>query len=139
MRACIATGEHGKWQKQGAWAETCFRWTPDDEPWAWELERGKKTWRVPVRDPVIANDRELLHALALGGNGLLYTLDAVIVGHLARRRLCLILEAYAPTIPGLFLYFPSRAHVSPALRAFVAVARRVAGVAAQAGRRSSSF
>jgi hypothetical protein len=29
-------------------------------------------------------------------------------------------------VPGLFLYFPSRAQVSPALRAFVDVAREAA-------------
>jgi DNA-binding transcriptional LysR family regulator len=103
----------------------CFRWAPDSEPWAWELERGKKTWRVPVRGPVITNDRELIRALALGGTGLLYTLDAVIADELARGRLRVVLEQYAPVVPGLFLYFPSRAQVSPALRAFVAVAREM--------------
>jgi hypothetical protein len=30
-------------------------------------------------------------------------------------------------VPGFFLYFPSRAQVSPALRAFVDVARELAG------------
>lgn len=105
----------------------CSRWAPEGEPFAWELERGKKTWRVPVRGPVITNDRELLHALALGGSGLLYTLEAVIADDLARGRLRVVLEAYAPSVPGLFLYFPSRAQVSPALRAFVAVAREVTG------------
>lgn len=104
----------------------CTRWTPDAEPFAWELERGKKTWRVPVRGPVSTNDRELLRALALAGHGLLYTLEAMIADDLARGRLRAVLEPYAPSVPGLFLYFPNRAQVSPALRAFVAVAREVA-------------
>src|SRR5205085_2211254 len=99
------------------------RWTNDAEPFAWELERGKKTWRIPVRGPVIANDRELLHALALAGKGLLYTLEAFIGDDVARGRLRIVLEQYAPTVPGLFLYFPSRAQLSPALRAFVTMAR----------------
>ncbi len=99
------------------------RWTNDAEPFAWELERGKKTWRVPVRGPVITNDRELLHALAIAGKGLLYTLEAVIADDVARGRLRIILEPYASTVPGLFLYYPSRSQISPALRAFVAMAR----------------
>jgi hypothetical protein len=37
-----------------------------------------------------------------------------------------VLEPYAPEVPGLFLYFPSRAQVSPAFKAFVDVARQVA-------------
>lgn len=104
----------------------CARWKPDAEPFAWEFERGKKTWRVPVRGPIITNDRELLRALALAGHGLLYALEAVIADDLARGRLRLVLEPYASTVPGLFLYFPSRAQVSPALRALVALAREIA-------------
>src|SRR5688572_13106705 len=36
-----------------------------------------------------------------------------------------VLEPYAPEVPGLFLYFPSRAQLSPALKVFVEVARAV--------------
>jgi DNA-binding transcriptional LysR family regulator len=104
----------------------CVRLTPDGEPFPWELERRKKTWRVPVRGPVVTNDRELLYALAIGGRGLLYTWEALVADDLARGRLRVVLEAYAPTVPGLFLYFPGRAQVSPALRAFVSVAREMA-------------
>ncbi len=104
----------------------CTRRTPDAEPFAWELERGKKTWRVPVRGPVTTNDWELLHALALAGHGLLYVMEAMIADDLARGRLRPVLESYASSVPGLFLYFPNRAQVSPALRAFVTVAREVA-------------
>ncbi len=38
-------------------------------------------------------------------------------------RLRIVLEPYAPEVPGLYLYFPKRSQVSPALRAFVEVAR----------------
>jgi hypothetical protein len=38
----------------------------------------------------------------------------------------LVLEPYAATVPGLFLYFPSRAQLSPALKAFVGAARELA-------------
>jgi DNA-binding transcriptional LysR family regulator len=100
-----------------------IRWNATGEPWAWELERGKKTWRVPVRGPVITNDFELRRALALSSVGLLYTLEPKITDDLASGRLRVVLAPYAPEVPGLFLYFPSRAQVSPALKAFVAVAR----------------
>lgn len=35
-------------------------------------------------------------------------------------------EGYAATVPGLFLYFPSRAQSSPALRLFVRTAKELA-------------
>jgi DNA-binding transcriptional LysR family regulator len=95
-------------------------------PWPWELERGKKTWRVPVRGPVMTNDQTLRRQLALSGVGLLYSLEPLVADDLARGRLRVVLEPYSPAVPGLFLYFPSRAQVSPALRAFVEVAREMA-------------
>jgi DNA-binding transcriptional LysR family regulator len=96
-------------------------------PWPWELERGKKTFRVPVRGPVTTNDHALRRLLATAGVGLLYTLEPLIADDIARGRLRVVLEPYAPAVPGLFLSFPSRAQVSPALRAFVEVAREIAG------------
>jgi DNA-binding transcriptional LysR family regulator len=100
-----------------------FRFSPTGEPAAWELERGKKTWRVPIRGPVTTNDHALTRTLALAGVGLLYALEPSIADEVARGRLRVVLEAYAPDVPGLFLYFPSRAQLSPAFRAFLDVAR----------------
>lgn len=103
----------------------CIRLSRHGEPMAWELERGKKSWRVPVRGHVTTNDMELMRSLALSGVGLYYGLEPMIADDLANGRLRLVLERYAPEVPGLFLYFPSRAQESPALKAFVEVARRV--------------
>lgn len=100
--------------------------------YAWELERGKKTWRVPVQGPVTTNDADLMRMLAVAGVGLVYLLDAQLDDDLRRGRLRVVLEPYAAAVPGFFLYFPSRAQVSPALRAFVSVAREVMGDAAKA-------
>jgi DNA-binding transcriptional LysR family regulator len=94
--------------------------------YAWELERGKKTWRVPVQGSVTTNDTLLMRHLALAGTGLLYTFEPEIAEDLRRGRLRLVLEPYAAAVPGFFLYFPNRSQVSPAFRAFVDVAREVA-------------
>lgn len=102
-----------------------IRFAPTGEPWAWELERGKKVWRMPVRGPVITNNFDLIRKLALAGIGLLYILESSIADELSHGLLRVVLEPYAPTVPGLFLYYPSRAQVSPALKAFVEVAREV--------------
>jgi DNA-binding transcriptional LysR family regulator len=97
--------------------------------YAWELERGKKAWRVPVEGPVTTSDPELMRQLAVAGVGLLYAFEPHIEDELRRGRLRLVLEPYAAAVPGFFLYFPSRAQVSPAFRAFVDVAREMAGQA----------
>jgi DNA-binding transcriptional LysR family regulator len=102
-----------------------IRFEAGEKPFAWELERGKKTWRVPVRGAVTTNDFELTRLLAVAGVGLCYALEPTIADELSCARLRIVLEQYAPAVPGLFLYFPSRAQVSPALKAFVDVARQV--------------
>jgi DNA-binding transcriptional LysR family regulator len=93
--------------------------------YAWELERGKRSWRVPVQGPITTNDPGLMRALAVAGAGLVYAFEPQIADELRRGSLRLVLEPYAAAVPGFFLYFPSRAQVSPALRAFVAMAREV--------------
>ncbi len=109
-----------------------IRTSPGGARYAWELERGKKGWRVPVQGPVTTNDSDLMRLLAVAGVGLVYLLDAQLADDLRRGALQIVLEPYAAAVPGLFLYFPSRAQVSPALRAFVSVARELAGEATKA-------
>lgn len=98
------------------------RFSRTGELYAWELERGKRNWRIPVRGPVVTNDPALRLSLALAGVGLTYTFEPILAREIAKKRLRVVLEAYAPRVPGLFLYFPSRAQISPAFRAFADMA-----------------
>lgn len=91
--------------------------------YAWELERGQRTWRVPVRGCVITNDGTLMVRLAEEGLGMIYALEPLIEEPLRAGRLRRVLEDFAPTVPGFFLYYPSRAQRSPTLRLFVDVVR----------------
>jgi DNA-binding transcriptional LysR family regulator len=94
--------------------------------YAWELERGRKNWRVPVRGGVVTNDHLLCVSLAAAGMGLAYAFEPAVVEHLRAGRLVPVLEEYSPTVPGYFLYFPSRAQRSGPLRLFVEVAKELA-------------
>jgi DNA-binding transcriptional LysR family regulator len=94
--------------------------------YAWELEREKRTWRVPVRGGiVVTTDGRLMLSLVENGLGLAYVVEPSIEEHLRDGRLRCVLEAFAPSVPGFFLYFPSRSQSSSALRAFVEVAKEV--------------
>ena len=112
----------------------CMRPSSSGARYAWELERGKKTWRIPVQGPVTTNDPELMRLLAVDGVGLTYAFEPVITDDLRRGSLRLVLAPFAAAVPGFFLYFPSRAQVSPALRAFVDVAREIADSARKRSR-----
>jgi len=102
-----------------------IRASPRGARYAWELERGKRSWRVPVQGQVTTNDMQLMRRLAVAGVGLIYIFEPVIADELRRGSLRLVLEPYAAAVPGFFLYFPSRSQVSPAFRAFVDVAREL--------------
>jgi DNA-binding transcriptional LysR family regulator len=94
--------------------------------YAWELERGRRTWRLPVRGGVVSNDIALTVSLAELGLGLVYTLEPMVAAQLRDKRLQLVLEAYSATVPGFFLYFPSVARRSAPLRLFVEASKELA-------------
>jgi len=94
--------------------------------YAWELERGRKSWRVPVRGGVVTGDSQVMLSLAESGAGLTYAFEPMVREQLRTGRLKVVLEAYAPTVPGFFLYFPSRAQRSPPLRLFIEAAKVLA-------------
>jgi DNA-binding transcriptional LysR family regulator len=94
--------------------------------YGWELERGRRAWRVPVRGGVVTNESRLRISLAEDGLGLAYVMEPIVEEQLRRGRLRVVLEPYAATVPGFFLYFPSRARSSPALRLFVEAAKELA-------------
>jgi DNA-binding transcriptional LysR family regulator len=94
--------------------------------YAWELERGRRTWRVPVRGGVVTNDSRVMQSLAESGAGLTYAFEPEARERLRKGRLKVVLEAYAPTVPGFFLYFPSRARSSAPLRLFIEAAKEFA-------------
>jgi DNA-binding transcriptional LysR family regulator len=94
-------------------------------PYVWELERGRRNWRVPVRGGVATNDHMTSAALAAEGLGLAYALEPAVQEQLRSGRLVVVLEAYAPTVPGFFLYYPSRAQRSGPLRLFIETAKEL--------------
>ena len=95
--------------------------------YSWELERGRKTWRIPVRGGLSTNDDMAGAALAVEGGGLAYVQEPVVQEQLNSGRLVRVLEDYAPTVPGFFLYYPSRARRSKPLSLFIEAAKELAG------------
>jgi DNA-binding transcriptional LysR family regulator len=94
--------------------------------YAWELERGRRTWRVPVRGGVVTDDGLLAVSLAEKGAGLAYAFEPSVQEQLRTRTLQRVLEPYAATIAGFSLYFPSRTQRSAPLRLFVEAAKELA-------------
>lgn len=85
----------------------------------WEVERRGRKTTVDVDGDVIADDVDLLVALAREGVGLAYVADALVERDIAEGRLERVLEPYLSPGEGLFLYFPARTQHQPKLRALV--------------------
>jgi DNA-binding transcriptional LysR family regulator len=113
-----------------------FRSATTGSLYAWELERGRRTWRIPVRGSVVVNDGLFCAAWAEQALGLAYVIEPLVGEQLGSGRLRRVLEPYAATVPGLFLYYPSRAQSSEALRLFVDTARELVGKRTAAKARS---
>ncbi len=113
-----------------------FRSSTTGSLYAWELERGRRTWRVPVRGSLVGNDGLLCASWAEQGLGLAYAMEPLVEQQLRTGALRRVLEPYAAVVPGFFLYYPSRAQSSAPLRLFVETLRELTGKASAAKRRS---
>jgi DNA-binding transcriptional LysR family regulator len=85
----------------------------------WELEQGRRRWRIPVRGPLISNDLALMLRLVLAGGGLAYLFEPSVREVLRRGALVQVLERFTQPGTVLSLYFPARSRSSPILRAFI--------------------
>ena len=93
---------------------------------AWEFERGRKRWRVPVRGGILSNDSEANAFFALQGLGLAYAFEPTVTSLVRGGQLTCVLEPFSPTVPGFFLYYPNRAQRSTPLKLFVETAKELA-------------
>jgi DNA-binding transcriptional LysR family regulator len=100
------------------------RW-PSGALYRWDFEKRRKEIAVDVAGPFTFDRDGLTITAALAGAGLAYVSLHAVQADLARGRLVRALADWTPAYPGLRLYYPSRRHIRPALRAFVAVLREV--------------
>lgn len=100
----------------------------------WRLLASGRPVDMAVTGPMIANDFPTILGAALAGVGLAQVPEPIALAYVASRALEEILPAYAPRIPGVFLYFSERRQVMPKLRAFIEHVKanpvRVAGLRA---------
>ena len=86
---------------------------------AWSFLKGNKTIDAIVSGPFIANDFSTILGAAVEGLGLAQLPAPIAAGPVRARKLVRVLESFAPMVPGVFLYYPSRRQMLPKLRAFI--------------------
>ena len=103
-------------------SHACINWRCPGSGRIAEWQFGSQDTRmdVAVAGPLVANQQDLVVAAALEGLGICYVYDeAGVTGAIAQGQLRRVLADWSPTLPGLYLYYPSARHMRPALRAFI--------------------
>jgi len=85
----------------------------------WSFEGQQGAIEIAVSGPFIANDFPTVLGAAVKGVGLAQVPEPVAADAIGAGKLLEVLAPFAPTAPGVFLYYPSRRQVMPKLRAFI--------------------
>jgi DNA-binding transcriptional LysR family regulator len=85
----------------------------------WSFVNGNEAVEVIVSGPLIANDVPTLVGAAVAGLGLAQVPEPIAADAVKAGKLVHVLQAFAPTAPGVFLYYPGHRQMMPKLRAFI--------------------
>ena len=91
---------------------------------SWEFERNGEIVRISPTGPLITTVTELEVAMAVAGLGILCTFEDFVRKQLASGELVEVLDEWAQSFSGPFLYYASRRHMPAPLRAFVDFIKR---------------
>jgi DNA-binding transcriptional LysR family regulator len=85
----------------------------------WVFTRGNQHTEVAVEGSLVANDLDMLLSTTLEGVGIGYLPEPIVARYLAQGRLVTLLEGWSRTLPGVFLYHPSRRQTPMPLLVFL--------------------
>lgn len=99
---------------------SCIRYRfPSGTMFDWEFEKDGEAIDIEVNGPITLDNQELMAEAALQGCGLAYVWDARVKQHLESGALIRCLGDWCAPNNNLFLYYPSRRHLSAGLRAVI--------------------
>ncbi|WP_076864986.1 LysR family transcriptional regulator [Bradyrhizobium mercantei] len=85
----------------------------------WSLNDNGRSIELTVSGSFIGHDFPTLVGAALEGVGLAQVPAPLITGAVKEKKLVRVLEPFATTTPGVFLYYPGHRQILPKLRAFI--------------------
>lgn len=87
--------------------------------YAWEFEKDGAKVAFQPTGPLSLDDHELMTQAALGGVGLAYVWENRVEPYLSSGELIQVLDAWTQPEEPLYLYYPSRRHMSAGFRALI--------------------
>jgi DNA-binding transcriptional LysR family regulator len=85
----------------------------------WEFERDGEIIRIDPPSPMITNSLDMAKSAALEGIGIICTFGECLEKEITSGELLPVLEEWSAPFSGPFIYYPSRKHMPPPLRAFL--------------------
>ena len=92
---------------------------------SWTFVKGNEAIEAIVSGPLIAHDLPTILGAACEDLGLAQVPAPLAAGQVRSEKLVEVLEPFAPTVPGVFLYYPGHHEMAPKLRAFVEHLKRL--------------
>jgi DNA-binding transcriptional LysR family regulator len=104
----------------------CIRFrAPNGSLFPWRFGKDGQVFEANVKGSLAINDAALAQRSVVDGVGLLYTALPYAASDLAKGRVVsLLTEWTAPSLAGLFLYYPSRRQIRPPLKALIDFLRK---------------
>lgn len=96
-----------------------FRLPWDGTVQTWILKKGSEETEIAVEGSFTVNDADLMMSAALDGVGIAVLPEPMIATHVAAGRLVVLLDGWCRTVPGYYLYHPSRRQTPMPLQAFL--------------------
>lgn len=91
--------------------------------YAWELQKGRKEYKVRVEGQMMLNGMYQVLTAAIEGVGLAFVPEDVAKPHIAAGKLIQVLDEWCPMFTGFHLYYPSRRQHSRAMALLVEALR----------------
>jgi len=104
-----------------------YRRAADGDVLVWPFERNHKSRRISVDGRVMVNETDLAVRAAVDGLGIAYTVEALAEPFLRSGQLVRVLEDWAPSFEGLYLYYSGHRQVPATLRALIDMIRTAPG------------
>lgn len=100
---------------------------PNGALFRWQFEKDGQPVQVDVQGPITLDEASLSRTAVLDDVGIGYFMESDVRDDIAAGRLIRILEDWTPLSAPLCLYYPNRRNPSAAFKAFVSLARELAG------------
>ena len=109
---------------------------PDGALFRWRFEKDGETVQIDVRGPIMLDEVSLARTAVMENIGIGCFMQQGVLADIEAGLLVRVLEDWTPPFPGLCLYYPGRRNLSAGVKAFLALARELAGKALQSAQES---